>query len=89
MRGPWPAASSRSTIGWLRRDPHTIAGASGRSVSASHATTVSPSLSRPTAATSPSSCAVRSPSARSTVATVSSASFSIQPGWGWLTCAGW
>jgi hypothetical protein len=89
ISAPSTDAASRSTIGCERRQPQTTAGASGASDSASQPTTVSPSLSSPTAATrSAPTAATTSASDSSTVRTVSPASFSIHPGCGWLTWAG-
>src|SRR5262249_40160960 len=70
-----------------RRQPQTTASATGRPVAGSHATTVSPSLSRPIAVTTagPPTASTTSATVSCTERTTSSASLAIQPGCGWVT----
>ena len=84
IAAPWPAAATRSTIGWLRRQFQRTAGASGSPVTRSQATTVSPWLSSPTAAirAGPPTAARTSSTTSTTDARIASGSCSAQPGCG-------
>ena len=80
-----PPSSRRASTDSERLSCQTTTGVSGAPVSASHASTDSPSWSRPHAITSPGARASTSATASTIASSTASGSFSTHPGRGWVT----